>query len=577
MHPNENATQPTGQPDERQENGQVSLNLGGQLNNTLPAELLIELIRTMEPVDKIHAAFNMPELYMDDNGFNIFTEDAIRQLSYPTHEIVSWEEEHARASLILHAIGNTTVSLEQIGHMLDIYESVCVKRQTNRRVFLDSDFPDNAPNSIRPVDRNKRDAMTPIHTAILARRPNVVTYLIRRGADVYRTISCAGKRIKPFQYALKLSLGVISEELEDIAIELAPSSGAMAFTTDFRLSEELLCALNSGMDRLAMLLIDLFENFEDIDHDSPVLLMNKPWVTWHALSSSFPMPQLLTALMQDPSYRRFVTGPYTMMDGAAQIHNVINSTIVLYWELRLETAEHERAAESVAVLCRSDRHLPTVKELAGVMQRFGYKAGLRCLLRFAMAAGESAIQTRAWLLENTDAADGEALAHAICFRDRATTEHMLRKFRENGRHIDQPLFEGRPDQLLKPYQEGWRETPLTLALMHRNYFAAAYLLQAGADANKIPDEVRIQVGEDRFCYAVDALQDTARFAYLAPQTTPTWTEANFALKYVFDHLAVSAVPTNYAPDSYMYWRLATEAVEAEIDAVLRRQAAIWIG
>ncbi|KAI0872131.1 hypothetical protein GGS24DRAFT_509015 [Hypoxylon argillaceum] len=489
-------------------------NLGFRLD-ALPNELLLGVALEMPPGDRIRAAFAFPSLLMNDNRVNIYTVDTIDQLRIPTYIPVGREVELEQQPLIIRAIYDGTYSVAQIGIILDQYEAACVYREVDRHVFLNSSFPDNSPNNHvaanPPVVRN---VATPLHAAVVARRLDIIKYLLSRGADPQRTIQNEPPpqpffaTLTPYQLAIDLVFADAHSpdrnierhsQFEEIALHLAYTSDNGAYTPDFHnVSTEMRLACSSGMERLALLLLNRSGRPRDAIRLSLEFILQQNVLFTHAITSPHPIPQVITQLYQrGATFVDFVLERSATEVAISEGH-VMNAAAALRFEIENIGKSWSpmplvnRSIVSIASLALNDENLFKTKLLVLELLALNYRIGLQRVYWYAIAGRRNSDETREWLLQFAVGINGWTLRTAIAYKDRQTVTYILQSFLDTGRSVDEL-----PELLEEDGEEGnsrcWHSTPLNLALSANNYYEAAHLLSLGANPDLVQPNIRHRV------------------------------------------------------------------------------------
>ncbi|KAI1758275.1 hypothetical protein F4782DRAFT_544609 [Xylaria castorea] len=530
--------------------------------DSLPTELLIQIIEELEREDQIRAAFIYPHLFMNDNRLNIFTADAYYQLNMRTYSLYNTLSREAwvdrlrtlRNPLIFDAIlpESGSFGVDELDIILKQYEKVCIDNQIDPQAFLNSAFPDNRPANAPPPSNGPYtlDLMSPLHGAVEAGRMDIVEYLIQRGADVNRQWYCwrAEGLVTPFEYGLQFraffrNIGVSQSrirQIDEIIERLLYTSTAAAFTADFHATDELNTAIFAGMDHLVFLLLQRFENLVNDNRGSREHQAVRNSVLQSVLTSDFPMPQSIRFMLDHGGNFSFINRRVTESVTEATVPSGIEDNMVcaLQWELETEAVELPFAIGAIAALATRDAALDMLRPLAREFIRHNHYRGQARLLGYSIIAGTDAPLTREFLLSavRDEVLNGEALRVAIRHGDRNTAARIIQSIRLRGQSIDEPV----------PMEQGvtnishWYNTPLTYALAQENYYEAATLLSIGADPNQIPPNIRHRVRVVRDRINAGYIADIAFFVFrrrnLDAYPVPIVREAEWALNYVFTRL-----------------------------------------
>ncbi|KAI0966195.1 hypothetical protein F4678DRAFT_484417 [Xylaria arbuscula] len=534
---------------------------------TLPNEVLIEIVRQLSPEDQIKIAFAVPHLFMNSNRFHMFFDDATYQLNLSAYSLNTSVEELGRWPLLLEAIANR-VSLEQIRRMLDLYEELCTARQVDPHVFLNSNFPSDRPANMPPAGPDfpvlRRNLLTPLHVAIAFQRLDVIEYLIERGANIRQEVTGITLRenpLNPLQYAITLiatweqQFGAASPFLkivcEDISLGLLHYFPALsAYADDYqRLEPEIEDALLGGADRLVTILLERAE-ISDVELDDVARLARqnlRNLVLDRILNGRFEMQEALTHILrfgaQFTQTLGFLNGTWDSMTFAGVMNQQIeHAAIGLRWELETRSQTLDSAARFVVGLSASDQHLHLVLPLAQVLIDVNEFDGQIHLLVNSIMAGQDAAMIRHWLLNNTTAAGGVALRYAIYVRDRTSTAFIAERLIRVGENIDNqlPLDSPHCPTGNNRRRQYWWANALTFSLAERNYPAAAQLLSLGADPTMVPTNIRHRVRKVRDRLSTGVISDPVHYIFegmeIPDGSVPTNQEAIQAFSYVFTHM-----------------------------------------
>ncbi|KAI1310700.1 hypothetical protein F5Y03DRAFT_403064 [Xylaria venustula] len=535
---------------------------------TLPTELLIRIVRQLSPADQIKIAFVVPHLFMNSDRFHIFFDDANYQLNIPTYSSNTSPEKLDQWPLILEAIASR-VSLEQIGRMLDLYEELCIARQVDPHVFLNSDFPDNRPSSMAGPDTPMvlRNLLTPLHVAIVFQRKDVIQHLIDRGANIRQEVlGISGRNsLNPLQYAILListwerrfdeASPFLKFICEDIALGLLLTyfPEVSAYTDDHQaLTPEMRDALLGGSDRLVTLFLERAETsaneFDDVARLARQNLRNL--VLERILNSGFPMPDALRYILRSGAQITqtisFLNGTWDSMTFAGVMNQQVeHAAIGFRWEWETGSQTLHAAAQFLLGLTASDAFLHLVLPLAQVLIDLNDVDNQVHLLVNSIKAGQEAFQIRNWLLSNTKAAGGVALRFSIILRDRTSTAFIIERFIRAGENIDAQLPLNSPhspannvdDPHRFPY---WYANALTFSLAERNYHSAAQLLSVGAAASLVPTNIKHRVRKTRDRLSSGLILNPVHYIFkgieMPDGSEPTKHEAIQAFTYVFTHI-----------------------------------------
>ncbi|KAI0459033.1 hypothetical protein F5B21DRAFT_526883 [Xylaria acuta] len=532
--------------------------------DSLPTELLIQISEALPVEDRIRTALTYPQLFMNDNRLNLFTRDAYYQLDIRTYRTcnvppAAWLDRvrQLRQPLLFDAIlpqsGSFTV--DEIELILKQYEKVCIDNSIDPNTFLNCVFPDLRPANVPPPSNGPHslDLMSPLHVAVEAGRDDIVQYFIQRGADVNRTAWYwrANRSVTPFEFGVEFRASLMFNTLvdrartrmiEEIILMLAYTSPITAYTVEFQTSREMDLALLTGNDRLALLLLQRFENLDNIDRTSDRYQVVRNRVLELALTRPLPMPQTIRFMLDHGGNFRFINRPVmrsVTLESALRGGNEENSIAALQWEIQTQAGELiQLTIGTLARLATRDANYIMLRPLANEFIRHNHYRGQSELLSYSIVAGENSSQIRGSLLHSVrdDALDGVPLRVAIRYRDRNAVAFILKSMLRRGQSIDEPL----------PMEQGvtnighWFNTPLTYALSQENYFEAATLLSLGANPNQVPPNIRhrVRVIRDRINagYIVDTPFFIFRGLNLNAYLGPIAQEAQWALDHVFSRL-----------------------------------------
>ncbi|KAI1200232.1 hypothetical protein F5X97DRAFT_321719 [Nemania serpens] len=547
-------------------------------------EVLLQIAQTMAPQDRLTAALAYPEIFMNSNRVNIFAVDAHEQISRLVYGRVTGYNERVRWPLIMRAVATDTYGPDDIGRVLDIYEAVCVDRGINRHFFLNSHFfPVGLDNPV--IGTILFPAYnTPLHMAVYERRQDIIDYLLRRGAMPLGMPGLQRHPRTPFFYAIEIFAKAEfgdwntifkGEELErrtrveDVAIQLSSTSPNTAYTPDLSaISLEIFEAVEAGMDRLALHLLERFQNSDQGGSVDPTLLLNRNRLLYKCICGSWAMPRTIRRLFELGAHCRdfhrngrihFPPGPnittesipfsHTNLALIIQYGTLANPSAILKWEIETAGAQtpHKEVFLSIAtiancVLC--DKHACNVLHYATIFVELGHTYAQQLLLWYSIEGGKKSKWIRTWLLENTNALDAVTLRFAICYRDWDSMESILKHMSHKGESADERLERrGGKD----PDRDIWHETPLAIALAQENYLAAAKLLTSGANPSKVPTNIRDRVRDIQHRVAAGLITDLAAFVF--GNGTPTmrrlarrWREARATLEVVFKRLLRDPAP-----------------------------------
>ncbi|KAI8946454.1 hypothetical protein F4801DRAFT_596445 [Xylaria longipes] len=546
------------------ENNQSSPSLTA-LFGSLPTEILIRITQGLPVEDQIRLALTYPQFFMNDNRLNIFTVDAYHQLDIRTYRRADlppaeWLD-HLRTlrdPLLHDAIfpdsGNFEV--DEIEIILQQYERVCIDNQINPNAFLDSDFPNNRPSGVPLPDSgpyvNAIAGMSALHRAVESGRLDIAQHLIQRGANVHRpfTQRSTGLSLTPFEYGIEygLTFGVNRrvdrarrDGVEEVILSLAYTSNITAFTHDSRhVTSEMNRALFSGMDRLALLLLQRWESLINVDRNSDRYRGERNRILESMLTNDLPMPQSIRFMLDHGGNFRY-TGDDVVRSvtlEARQGGNEENVLTALQWEIEMDEEDLYQAIEILAMLAARDANLNVIRPLVNELIRHNHYQGQAHFLHFSIIAGHNSPLTREFLLDavDDDVLNGEALRVAIRYRDRTTAARIMQRILMRGESLDALP----PRQRTAPYLDYEYRMPLTYALAQENYFEAATLLSLGADLNQIPPNIRDRVRVDRDRINTGAIMDITKFIFRGlhtdAYTRPIEQEAEWALDYVFGRL-----------------------------------------
>ncbi|TGJ81899.1 hypothetical protein E0Z10_g6877 [Xylaria hypoxylon] len=521
--------------------------------DALPTELLIKISEHMNPQQRIATAFERPLDYMNINRFHLFTEDAHRQLRIATYEGVTEEQERRRRPLVLDAIAYG-FSIDQIAQILDIYEQICIEKQIDRHVFLNSAFPDNRPAHLPPpnpeVQHIRRTVLSPLHVAVQHRRLDVIRYLIERGANLKQAILYPERT--PFQYALELASRwwahfetyslLRTEEYEQIAIELVQHSVGAAFTDDFQgISLEMHLALQGGLERTAMILLDIFKASNPVlNQAARTSLVNIRNEMLDDVLNSYPeMPGLFGYLLADGA--RYFAG-VSMTTIALEAGRIDMAVYALQSEAQDRAGDEEAYLLSIRAICvcaLHDNNARAVQRLVRELAILQDDTSINMILAFAISAHVNSVRIRTWILDNTNSANGSTLRHAICFRHMATTSFIMHRLAASGQSVDDLLLDDSPFVMREENGWVWTQTPLAFALAQENYHAASQLLSVGANPDGVPANIRHRVRKLRDRCRATLIGDAVQFIFKGrqhfqgPEPAPTQAVALDTLNYVF--------------------------------------------
>ncbi len=535
---------------------------GGNVNlQSLPPELLIQIARELSPEDKIATAFAFPDHFMNPNRYHIFYDDAARQLEIPTYISVSNLVEQERSPLVLAAISNN-FSVDQIRHILDLYEEVSRARKVDPHVFLNSAFPNNRPADLPPPSPDSveitRNVLSPLHTAVAANRLDVVRYLIQRGANLNQTIANINfPNSNPLQYALDrvASWGTYyrtfdpdrNSALEDIALELAYHSPALSsYNEDLEeLTREMQVAIQGGRERIALHLLEKEKENTLLDDVSRQNLRNRVLQQILGNHRGNSMPQTLRYILEDGARyketQHYMNSIYiNMIEEALASMNLEHAVICYTWEIETNAETMPTSNHFVCMYAREDTSLDIVQALARVLVELNQEETQTLVLMNAIYGTQDSFATRRWLLANTNAINGVTLRFATCFRDRTTTAFIIQRLIDSGRSIDEELPANTPFSPRPADAGSWFNTPLTYALSQQNYHAAAQLLSLGADPNMVPPNIRHRIRLTRDRMNTGRIDNVVQFIFpgieLGDGTWPTQGETFQAVSYVFSRL-----------------------------------------
>ncbi|KAI1272857.1 hypothetical protein F5Y07DRAFT_378596 [Xylaria sp. FL0933] len=315
------------------------------------------------------------------------------------------------------------------------------------------------------------------------------------------------------------------------------------------LTQEFDMALISGLEPIVLLLLERgeAENDELDDQARQIRQASKDAMLDRMLYVQFPMPQALRLMLERGSRfthsRAFIIGTAGSLTEAAlgRYGSVDNALVAFRWEIETQDPTLPASVRALTALAVSDSNLDNVKRFARVAVELNYReAQVRFLLN-AMHAGEDAVRTREWLLENTSAGDAVALRYAILLFDITSAGSIIRRLVDLGQDIDAPLpLNSHHSPTPAPYGSCgyWYEAALTFALSSRNYHAAAQLLSAGASPEMVPPNVRHRVRVVRDRINAGIIDNPAFYIYrvvLEDGTVPVpiGAETDRTLNYVF--------------------------------------------
>ncbi|KAI1422496.1 hypothetical protein F5Y12DRAFT_762859 [Xylaria sp. FL1777] len=524
---------------------------------SLPVELLIELSNSMDPADRVSTAFALPDLFMNPNRFHVFREDAFHQLSIPTWIEVPGAEEQARQPLLLHAIANNFISLDQIRLLLDLYEEVADAQHVGPGVFLNSAFPYNRPDPQPGSPRRvRRSVPSPLAVAIRHQRIDVFRYLLReRGANINQPIP---RYLVPragdlFRYTLLLTAEKDDEDrnerFEDIILDLIPYFPTLSAYDPFLyvIMPTMFMVLDHGRQRVALEILRRAENANEVDPTRIRRRQNlQNRMLERILDRRRSMPQVIRYLLEHGA--RFtetdLVDEFPSLTLAA-LQNLNREDALVAFAHEIRTASRTLASSLAAVtrFADSDATLHSAQPFIEVLHELNSHEHLEDLLVNSMLQGQDTIQTRNLLLDRVRSMDNIALRYAIFLRDRTTMAFLIRRLIESGESIDQGLPPDSRHSAPPPpaARSGfWFETPLTFALSQRNYHAAAELLSFGADPSRVPANIRhrVRVTRDRINSGVIA--NIVTFVYrghpLPDGTWPTQAETAETMDYLFTRM-----------------------------------------
>ncbi|KAI0813141.1 hypothetical protein GGR55DRAFT_639396 [Xylaria sp. FL0064] len=550
---------------------------------TLPTEILANIIYQMDPEDKIRMAFNFPNLFMNSGRFHVFIDDAHRQLNIKTW-VPMQEEFKARSRPLFHDVIAYSYDLERIRQALDFYQEVASRRLVSKNVFLDSDFPVDTPQSLPPVPvpspqsaatdppsspesrgskivdiLSRRQVFGPLHIAIGCRRLDVVRYLLEQGARPHHSL---WGEDSPLRMTLSFVVGwpqyfvrfdpERKAEHAKIAFELAKHCPTFsAYDRDNQgnqgLTQEFDMALISGLEPIVLLLLERgeAENDELDDQARQIRQASKDAMLDRMLYVRWPVPQALRLMLERGSRfthcRAFIIGTAGSLTEAAlgEFGSIENALVAFRWEIETQDPTLLASVSALTALAVSDSNIDKVKRFTRVAVELNYREAQQRFLLNAMHAGEDAVKTCEWLLENTSAGDAVALRYAILLFDTISAGSIIRRLVDLGQDIDAPLpLTSHHSPTLPP--EGscgyWYESALTFALSTRNYHAAAQLLSAGATPEVVPPNVRHRVRVVRDRINAGIIDNPAFYVYrvvLEDGTVPIGAETDRTLNYVF--------------------------------------------
>ncbi|KAI1173533.1 hypothetical protein F4777DRAFT_580881 [Nemania sp. FL0916] len=526
--------------------GPISKNANRTLD-ALPDELLLNIVSHLPVPDRIKLAFAYPNLFMNSSRVDIFILDAQEQLRLGTKSAIFVDPNPLLSSVIKGGYSVNSIHL-----VLDRYEAVSRSRHYDPNTFLNPNFFGFAFGTT---------LHSPLHAAVEACRLDIVQYLIQRGADPNRAVTgpqpFSTKKMTAFEYALKIrrdkwievqSTGVlpdqsIRDDLEDIALELAKHNAFGAFINDPpAIHREMSNAIEEGAECLALFLEDVLVAAANNNvANTPMASRGPALLSQQAPGSNNPPQGLLpNNNMPQPARvrrRQSFTPSYS-------------SSSVGDWsdpgpDVGPAAADYtSRDVHKIATLAQLDTNINEVRQFVSVMIEKHSIAHLQRVLIYAIHAGQDAFQTREWLFANaTIAIDGSILRHAVVVRDRRAMTRVVESMVSRGISIDERLPTSDAGAILRGGEPAWLETPLTLALMDRNYIAASVLLAHGADPSRVPTNIRHRVRKVRERVRSGYIDDVQKYidrglvpgdGYYAPSRLEYLRAASYVFERVLD-------------------------------------------
>lgn len=412
-------------------------------------------------------------------------------------------------------------------------------------------------------------------------RQDIVTYLLGQGVKHLTVPARENLSLTPYHYAREICKMTQwsdrdgdgqYERAVDIAIQLSSTSPNTAFTPNLLLGPEMQDACEYGTDRLALHLLERFRNSDQGGIVHPTLSLAQNTLLRQCITCYYPMPTTIRRLFELGAHCRdfYRNGhiPFTDRNGhiifpngndgipfshaniawMEWIEDWENVTTVLKWEIETKGAQTppEEVFQSIATvanIARDDENWESMRQWFDAFSETGHIEAQRLLLWYSIEGGQKSCIARLWLVQRVSAVDAMALRYAICYRDWCTLAFLLRAMAKSGESIDERLERVRDDD---PGQDIWYDTPLTIALAHENYQAAANLLASGADPSKIPANIRHRVRKIQHRVEIGHITDIVDFVFgngiveewapLGDKASPTEANATATLEFVFERL-----------------------------------------
>ncbi|KAI0483477.1 hypothetical protein F4859DRAFT_512135 [Xylaria cf. heliscus] len=519
---------------------------------SLPSYLLIKELEALPEEDQIRMALTYPQHFINNNRVNIFAVDAHRQLDIRTYRIcplpsTEWVD-HLRSlrhPLLFDAIlpESGRFSVDEIDTILNQYERVCIEIGIDPHAFLHSVFPElktpptfNGPYTV--------DLMSPLHRAVEAGRVDIIKHLIKRGANANQTslYLANDETLTPFEYGLISSINrrgskdfsTIRGNVEDAMLELAYTSTATAYGPDSEVTRQMHYATAAGLDRVACLFLQRFENLNNVDRTSNKFQVSRNDLLKFILTYGDPMPQSIRFMLDHGGSYRNSNRKVSMTNEAAGGHE-LNIATTMQWEIENQVEEFDLALDNYSLLATHDDQFNSVRAFANGLVQHNHTQGQSRLLINSITAGRHAYKIRRFLLStvSSEVLDGVALRHAIRYRDREAVAFITNSMLGRGQSIDEPLPRTPVDHDIG----NWFDTPLTYALAQESYFEAAMLLSLGASVDRIPPNIRHRVRITRGRISTGKISDLVAFVFrgmdVISHPTTALQEAESALNYVF--------------------------------------------
>ncbi|KAI1122649.1 hypothetical protein F5Y10DRAFT_270895 [Nemania abortiva] len=448
----------------------------------LPNELLLQIINSISPIDRMTTAFAFPDLFLNNDRINVIVLDVDRQLAIPSNILESEEIEAERVPLLVAAIRSGRFGLDAFRYIYEQYQQLAASRNVDPGVFLNSDFPLVAPvaneDQVPPEHRDgfrrrhRRYVLSPLHQAVHSARRDIARFLIEQGANVHHTVLMGNRgNVTPFQFAAYCANDDENDNLfrtrdpqrrqtlENIAFDimdtyadtiLAYTDNFTATTMDFRLT------LLAGFEEVALVLHRLTALTYQLVFGGPPLRPEYQALNDGALATAlegrYPMPRFILHMVRqgavyDPQamrHRRTSMTSVTLGIPNPVIENVEAAYLAELERSGMSGEDYVRLLRgtfAIGQLALSDANLLAVARFVEMMIEHGFVDGQRYFLWLAMQGGTEAVETRRLLLGrlSDEVIDGVAFRRAIVYGDRETFDFILNRFQRAGRDIDQVL------------------------------------------------------------------------------------------------------------------------------------------